>query len=167
MKMIILLLAFFASLAASARAIPPRLDTGRYGYVEVVTADGIPAPELYARAKAWVAQQYRSAQHVIQLDDPSTGKLVVKGNFPGTARGDAGVYYVGHTLTLEVKPGRYRYTLTDFDAKIESATVQIEQVSDPTVTPQLLRIAVTESAMLVESIKAAMLSPSPATDTNW
>lgn len=92
---------------------PPRhSETGRFQYQGVAPVEGATSSELYSRAKAWVATAYRSAKDVIQLDDPNAAKLIVRGNFHvAVYTNDA---WIRHTLTVEVKDGRFRYTLTDF-----------------------------------------------------
>lgn len=95
--------------APSAAAAPtppqglfPRDDAGRIRLQEVAAVDGISAAELYSRAKAWAALTYKSGKDVVQLDDKEAGRLVVKGNL-GRLR---------HTVVIEVKDGRYRYTIS-------------------------------------------------------
>ena len=92
---------------------PPRdEETGKFTYQGVVDVEGVAADDLYGLAKAWVAKTYRSANDVIQLDDPYAGRIIVKGNFPFSVFGAPKL--ARHTLTIEVRDSRYRYTLTDF-----------------------------------------------------
>ena len=46
--------------------LPRDAKTGTFMYQDVVALDGVPGKELYSRAKAWVAQAYKSAKDVIQ-----------------------------------------------------------------------------------------------------
>ena len=103
-----------SSLSAEEKYPKPPKDetTHKFAYRGVVEVGGVDADTLYGRAMAWVATTYRSANEVIQLDDPYAGRIIAKGNFSFTAHGSQ--KSVNHTLTIEVKDGRYRYALTDF-----------------------------------------------------
>jgi len=116
MRKIFQLLIFLLSIQLFAESEinkpPIENSTGKYTYQEVITVPNTNSQELYSRAKLWLAMTYRSAQDVIQLDDPDNGKIVAKGTF-------SIVYYMNsafirHTLIIEIKDNRYRYTVTDF-----------------------------------------------------
>jgi len=89
---------------------PPRGASGAYEYQAVVDAPGTQA-ELYSRALAWAATTYRSAQHAVQLTDPETATVVIKGSFIGVKYMLGTSIPVLYTLTVEAKDQRYRYTL--------------------------------------------------------
>lgn len=109
----ILLLLATAVVAKDKAPRPPKDDeTGKYTYQGVAKVEGVDADVLYSRAKAWIATAYTSANDVIQLDDQEAGRIIVKGNFPFTALGNE--FWIDHTLTVEIRDSRYRYTLTDF-----------------------------------------------------
>jgi len=90
-------------------------------YGKVVIADGVSKDELFNRAKRWVALTYKSANDVIQLSDKDAGSLVAKGTilvpFPynGFVKTDS---YLNHTLTIDIKDGKYRYELNDFIVRV-------------------------------------------------
>lgn len=88
----------------------PRDQTGRVRFQEVVSVDGVPAADLYSRAKLWAARAFKSAKDVIQLDDPASGRLVLRGMHSEPYMGAHEVWY-RFTLAVEVKEGRYRWTL--------------------------------------------------------
>lgn len=92
--------------------MPVSEDGTRYEYTDVVEVEGADADELYSRAKAWVANAYHSAQDVIQLDDKDSHRLIVKG--VTTPSAFFGPTSVRHTLTIETKDGKYRYSLGRF-----------------------------------------------------
>ncbi|ELR69203.1 hypothetical protein C900_05399 [Fulvivirga imtechensis AK7] len=91
----------------------PSLNTesGLYTYQEVVEAPGS-AHELYSKAREWFVNSYRDANAVLQLEDPDQSKLIGKGviNVVHTMEGRD----VFHTVTIEAKEGRYRYTIDHF-----------------------------------------------------
>ena len=143
----------------------PKLESGEWGYQEVVSVDAAEAPELQSRARAWIAAIYRSGKDVTQLDDPSGGTIVAKGNFGINLF--LGVATINHALTLEFKHGRYRYQLAGFSAygRPIDAWVHDAAPSEKGRAKVRSRIAV-ESQALIESLKAAMEKASPAT-SNW
>jgi len=90
--------------------ILPQKD-GVTTYTAVIQVDDARKDELYSRAKKWFAIMYKSANDVIQLDDKENGEIIGKGKFSIT-------YYardpvIHHTITLSVKDGRFRYSITD------------------------------------------------------
>ena len=88
------------------------LENGNVVYTEVVKVDSLNKKELYNRVKKWVVLKYKSANDVIQLDDKEDGIIIGKGNF--------GIKYysrkptIEHTLQIETKDGRYKYTISSF-----------------------------------------------------
>jgi len=149
-----------------AAPIPKDPTTGRYSLQGVVQAEGATSAELFARARAWVAQTYRSAQDVVQLEDASTGRLVAKGNFE--IRGGLGMTVtIWHLLTIETKDGRYRYTLTDFESELVGNGTGRKPVEDPGANPKFLAKIGAEARTVVAGLKAAMQKPTPAADKDW
>lgn len=64
--------------------------------------------EAYRRLRLWAAQTYVSAQDVIQMDDPESGTLVLKG-----AHRTGALFapdWTRYTLTLDVRDRRVRFT---------------------------------------------------------
>lgn len=112
---LILVLIFFTftnCITTSGSLNLPKNDQGQYQYRGIVEVSNKSQIDLYDQAKEWVALNFRSAQDVIQLDDRENGHLIAKGNFQ--------IYYkmwnrhVHHTMIIETKDGRYRYTIKDF-----------------------------------------------------
>ena len=90
--------------------------TRKVTYRAVVQAPGATKAELYARAKKWFAAAPSTTKMPLDTDDATGGKLVgktgelVTQNFLG-----ANVQVpLWRTITIEVKPGRFRYQITDF-----------------------------------------------------
>lgn len=88
------------------------LENGNVVYTEVVKVDSINKKELYNRAKKWFVLNYKSANAVIQLEDKEDGMIIGKGNFRIK-------YYsrnptIEHTLQIETRDGRYKYTVSRF-----------------------------------------------------
>lgn len=88
------------------------LENGKVVYTEVIKIDDLSKSDLYKRAKKWVVLNYKSANDVIQLDDKEDGIIIAKGTF--------GIRYytrnpkIEHTLQIETKNGRFKYTISNF-----------------------------------------------------
>lgn len=87
----------------------------------VIQANAKTAEQIYTAAKAWVATSFNSANDVIQMDDSQNGILICKGNFKYSAPG--GVMsapmdgWVSYTLKIQVREGRYKVTMGNFEHK--------------------------------------------------
>jgi hypothetical protein len=88
-------------------------ETGKYQSQSTEMFEGIQKNELYSKVKTWIALNYKSADDVVQLDDPNNDLIICKGNFPTSLFGKKG--WIGHTLTFDFKDGKIRVTYTDFD----------------------------------------------------
>jgi hypothetical protein len=92
--------------------------THRVAYTGVVEVAGTSKAELYSRAREWFAASFVSAKAVLEMDDREAGKLV--GNASSQFIVDFGGILGQSPITLwrrirvEVKEGKYRYSLTDF-----------------------------------------------------
>ena len=84
-------------------------------YQGIVTSN-IPAADLYTKAKLWIAENFRSANSVIQLDSPETGTIVCKGIYVYDA-GKITEARVHMTFKIEAKENRFRYTITVTDMR--------------------------------------------------
>jgi hypothetical protein len=93
-------------------------DAEPLSFSEVISTDtALKKTELYSRAKAWFAETYKSAQDVIQLDDRENGKIIGKGSMRYTNNslsGDASSGWIRYTIIVQVKDGKYKYTLENF-----------------------------------------------------
>lgn len=95
------------------------LQDGKVVYTGVVEVDSANKDVLYSRAKKWFAEEYKSAQNVIQLDDKDAGEVLGKGLFKSyfTVFMEAQDVSVYHTVKIYVKDNKYKYEITDFNVK--------------------------------------------------
>jgi hypothetical protein len=96
--------------------LPMDSATGKVTYRAVVQVPGASQAELYARAKKWYAAAPSTTKLPLDTDNAAGGRLVgrtgelVTQNFLG-----ANVQVpLWRSITIEVKPGRFRYQITDF-----------------------------------------------------
>lgn len=96
------------------------MNNGDVIYQRVYDFDGASQEELFGISLRYVSEYYRSAKSVIDVTDPITGLVVVKGNFSVISD----VYYrffgsqktqanqrTAHTLKIESRSGRIRVTI--------------------------------------------------------
>jgi hypothetical protein len=93
---------------------------------------------LYGIALKYVSDYYRSAKAAIDVTDPATGLIIVKGSFKyasdfyyqffGTNK-DVLYYTTGHTLKLEVKEKKIRISINNL------ATVELSGTSSGSGVP--------------------------------
>jgi len=105
-----LLLAFIFCLPIFASAQRPTIDsiTKKVTYSDVVSIVSSNKDQLYNNAKIWFINNFKSANDVIQLDDKQAGHIIGKGL---TQLPDSRLWF---TVDLQLKDGRYKYTLTNF-----------------------------------------------------
>ena len=87
-------------------------STGEFFYENVIQVEGEnnSSDFIYDKLHKWIVFNYVSSNDVIQLEDKENKILIVKGNFVTNLFGKEGWY--SHTLELNVKDGRYKYSLT-------------------------------------------------------
>jgi len=115
MKAKAIILAIFLPVAVSAQKI--NVDTLSWDYTGVVQVDSASENVLKSRTKLFVAESFKSGKEVMQLDDP--GVLVIKGNIAPIVKvpllGKIEYGYVHFTAKIQVKDGKYKYTLSEFN----------------------------------------------------
>lgn len=87
-------------------------ETGLYTSQQVIKTDEQDAEILFNKCMEWIALNYRSAQDVIQYSDKENLKIICKGSFITNLFWKSG--FIPHTLSLEIKKGRFRQTYSDF-----------------------------------------------------
>lgn len=93
--------------------------TNRIIYQEVVNVEGVSEDDLYSKAYQFFGNNFKSANHVLQVQDRAGGVIIGKG-LHSTVVESIGVNVpvkFRFTLKVEVKDNRYRYTFTDINVK--------------------------------------------------
>jgi len=84
-------------------------------YSEVVEIPGKTADQLYAKANEWFALTFKSANDVIQLNDPAEKKIIGKGvkriSYPDGRNQSELQLNMYFTLMVQFKDGKYRYEI--------------------------------------------------------
>ncbi len=87
-------------------------ETGKYTKQATVEIDSMAKGQIFKKAVEWIALNYKSANDAIQLKDEETGRIILKGNFSTGLFMKQG--WIKHTLVLEFKDNKFRYTYSDF-----------------------------------------------------
>ena len=87
---------------------------------EIIIVDSTRTKEdLYNTAKVWIAQKHNNGKAVIQIENKDEGFILgkVKVSYePDFLSGSAGARgFIGYTLKLSFKNGRYKFEIFDFE----------------------------------------------------
>lgn len=90
-------------------------------YSKIYEVPSVTQKDIYNRSRAWVATIFKSAQNVIQYENPEEGKIICKGTIQIDATGlgmngtihtsQAG--YVHFVMQIETKEGRCRVLINN------------------------------------------------------
>lgn len=99
----------------------------------------VPPATQYLNAKQWIAKTFGSYKAVVQFEDESAHKIIIKGNVIAPNDGeinettwfqDAVTY--SFTMTIDIKNGKYRVKIEDVKASVETkATPKDNPLADP------------------------------------
>jgi hypothetical protein len=154
--------------------VPVDPDTKLITYKEVVTVPGNPG-ELFNRAIEWINKQYKNPADATKVRNPQTGLIEIIHRIELT-KDDNGVMrpagIVDYSMKLEMKEGRYRYTITNFNYK-DVSRKPIEywmDKKDKAYTPvwdNYLKQVDDATRKLIESLKTGMQPPTPKKPDEW
>lgn len=169
----------FACFANAQKQLP--LVDGKVTFTGVEEVKGQTADNLYVNAKSWAEKNYKGGGNAIVKDDKATGELSVKGMFKlykdgNLSKYEGSVYYV---LTISVKEGKYKYSITDMshknhDAK-ESSGGKLER-EEPLCGTKEMPIkkwqeikdkAYDNSMVLIEEVKKNMTIQGAKNSSDW
>ena len=121
MKRLFLLLFTFAFLHSFAQVA--------LTYDSVLVFEGKPKDKLYSLSKLFVVQAFKDSKEVIQLEDKENGVIIGKGNFSHqfsnprfNCNRETGKGIVEFTLKIQVKDGKIKVTMTDFNHSPDRVT---------------------------------------------
>jgi len=99
---------------------------GRVEYQEVIEVPNTSAKDLYQNARLWFAETYKDSKEVLEMDDSDSGVLVGTGwsTFFSTVQ-------LHLTTKIEVKEGRYRYTI--YNMRVENPATSVSARYEDTV----------------------------------
>lgn len=103
MRKLIMLFAMLVTLMASAQSTP-------LSFSDVIQVEGKTKDEIYGGLREWVATSYVNGKAVTQMEDQTTGTIILKAAFPFKKGGIYKAYdgTVRYMLKLQCKDGRFR-----------------------------------------------------------
>jgi len=111
-----------AQVKTATSIVPIDSITKLITYSEVVKQDGS-KDSLYNRAIMWTTAYYPNAQDVTKIRDKQNGKIQCKHRFKlyNYDKKDGSKLETGmlaqYTMNIDLKEGKYRFTITDFNLK--------------------------------------------------
>jgi len=136
MKALILLLIPIFSFCQS-----PVNSNGKIEYTEVVSVDSAKAADLFSRSKLYITNAFKSGKDVTQLVDDETKTIVGKGVLKIYINAGLGIMwdvYVHFKTTIQCRDGRYKYSLTEFEAElIGGSTDALEEEKPKSYTKKM------------------------------
>lgn len=129
-------------------------------YEDVAHIEGLSSDDLYSRALAWMAVNYRSSKAAIQLEDKEGNRIIGHGVFE--LRGGL---TVPHTISFEARDGRYKLRIDGLSAF--SADTRIGNQPFPGVTykeisdapARIVSRVEAEIGTLADNLKTALQQP--------
>ncbi|MFZ4401987.1 MAG: DUF4468 domain-containing protein [Bacteroidales bacterium] len=121
MKKIFIIIMLFFIFKIAFSQVPPMVDK-KVIYSQVEKLDTtVKKATLYANAKMWFANSFKSANDVIQLDDKENGIILGKGN---VSKDEVSfltktTYRWKFTVKFQVKDGKYKVEFYDIDYTID------------------------------------------------
>lgn len=105
--------------------VPVDEQTKLITYKEVVQQANATPQELFDRAMSWIKNYYKNTSEIIKSSDRDKGVIQLRSSVKIHVVKEDGsklfkniVYY---NMKIECRPGRYRYTITDFNEKATAA----------------------------------------------
>jgi hypothetical protein len=174
MKIVFLIIAVSAMMYSGLNAqaqettnkMPVDPDTKLITYKEVVTVAGTPA-ELFNRAIQWVNKQYKNPVDATKVRDQASGVIEIIHRIELTRIEQGATLLAGrvdYSMKLEMKEGRYRYTITNFIVK-DVSRQPLERYldkKDPSYIPlwdDYLKQVDDFTLKMIESLKQGMQPP--------
>lgn len=95
------------------------LDGEVVTFERIVEAPGFDEDEIYTGTKIWIAENFRSAKAVIELDSKEQGLIIGNGIIDYPCEGieclDSGSNTVRFTMRVDIKEGKFRITFTNIN----------------------------------------------------
>lgn len=111
-------------------------------FSEVVKVDSVNKDELFNRARSWFNKSFRSSKDVLNINDKETGALSGKGLMQYYSKifmgSEATRGVIRFTVTIQVKDGRYKYSITDFvheSTAVGASRVSFDLITEDTECP--------------------------------
>ncbi|WP_432328948.1 DUF4468 domain-containing protein [Mucilaginibacter sp. P25] len=166
MKRILFLLLFAIPFKIQAQGLKKTLlpidsATNQIAYRIVESTPNLTKTMLYSNAKTWVAKQFNSPNRVVQMDDPESGKLIVKAFTPyySYIKNERVNYKLWFTVSISVKSEKYKAELTDFTSQQEGQSDR--NPAEMLVKPSLKELGWLDITVAIEDLSKIFLQSIP------
>lgn len=135
---------------------------------EVVTVENMTADEIFSSVLLWVNSAYNSPKTVIQNQDKELGLVTIKAKKQESESLGLGFEY---RLSIQVRDGRFKYTLNNIIRRINPTSVSAGIVKDASLEQMVIENRIKDWQSwtlnifieLISSLKNTVAS----TDNNW
>ncbi|MDE5785354.1 MAG: DUF4468 domain-containing protein [Duncaniella sp.] len=177
-KFISVLVLVITALSVSAQVKP-------LTFSEVIQADGKSQAQIFGGLREWVATTFVSGKTVTQMEDPTTGTIILKAEFPFKKGGIYSAYegHVSYMLKLQAKDGRFRVEMSNISHENKPGNAQhcslglittaeksgkggLDKGSHNKIWKEVKEKAQEQFNLLVSSLKSASLDGS-STEEDW
>jgi hypothetical protein len=164
----------FSLFSQGSAKVPVDAKTGLIAYQEVVPENGS-QDELYIRAIEWINANYKNPADVSRVRNRESGVIELLHRFEIFDEKDGTKVLAGtvnYTLSLEFKPGRYRYTISELTLRQASrfpAEKWLDK-SDPAYKPEwdsYLQQVDAQTKELIASLKEGMHPEKVQPEDKW
>ncbi|ABW68752.1 DUF4468 domain-containing protein [Desulfosudis oleivorans] len=97
-------------------------------FFKVFEAPGYTKDQIYKGMKIWVAENFRSAKSVVELDEPEQGLLIGNGvvSYPCKGMGclSVGEWRVPFTMRIDVKDNKFRLSFSNLQISAQGYAEQ-------------------------------------------
>ena len=174
-SLLIVSLFFINSYTSNGQALPTDEETKKITYQETVVLDSVSKQEIFDRATDWMTNLMKTNK--FDVNDKTDFKLVHEGNFPVSFTYDfkyKSNNTVTYNLSLDVKEGKYRFTLTDFkiyDDKIGPKSAQTMEAYYAKMKtgskPEFTNKFTSEVNTIIEDMKKFMVTGKGEDKDDW
>jgi hypothetical protein len=167
-----------SNLGVKAQNSPVKLpvdpETKLITYKEVVTVAGSPA-ELFNRAIEWINKQYKNPADATKVRDQASGIIEIAHRIEISKKEQGATLVAGrvdYSMKIELKDGRFRYTITNFNMKDISRQPfeRYMDKQDKSYIPawdDYVKQVDDFTRKLIESLKLGMQAPAPKKPDTW
>lgn len=176
MRLLRVLVCILLSGTAFSQALPTDPDTKKITWQEKIAVDSVTKSTLYERAQIWLGHYYKTEKFVPK--DTAKGQIgKEEGAFPVKLTYDIkykAEHNISYNIVLEVKEGRYRFTITNFkiyNTKTGPKTSQTLEIAYAKMSSQnkseLSTQVNKEINAVIEDLKKIMLTGLIAKKEDW
>ena len=173
-KILLFLLALLPAVSF-AQSFPTDPETKKFTFQETVNVDTLSKDLIYERSKEWMGKFYNSTS--LDFDNKETGKISKEGTFNVLITYDFKYktdYVLTYNISIYQKPGKYKYTITDFmiyDSKNGAKTAQSLEAFYAKMRSQnkadFVNKVNAEVNKTIENLKSYMITGQKKNDEDW